>query len=173
MKRHFDSATCPNCQTFYDRLPVDGDEDGNCWLVLESKPCATCGQMLCPNCEQFVCEHGETHCLTHLTMVADGTPRGLLACPVCLEEIAESDASELPPVGVCMECEQLVEATAASVQRGGDVWHTSCYNAMTEYYRQQAEEYEDSEGFRHLEDAAFPARREPVTAPAIAAKATA
>lgn len=173
MKRHFDSATCPNCQTFYDRLPVEGDEDGDSWLVLESKPCSTCLVLLCPNCEQFVCEHGDTHCASHLTLVADGTPNPLKCCPVCMEDIAQSDAPALPALGVCVDCELPVDAFCASVQRGGDVWHTACFNAMNEEYRQMAQEHEDSEGFRHLTDAAYPARREPSRAGRIAARRSA
>jgi hypothetical protein len=113
MKRAFDSATCPNCQTYFDHLPVDGDEDGNAYVALEVTPCATCGVPLCGACSSFVCEHGETHCALHLTLVADGTASPLKACPVCLEQIAASEASE--PQVACPDC--------GSVELVGEIFH--------------------------------------------------
>ena len=104
MPRAFDCATCPNCHTYFDRLPVDGDEDGNSFVVLESTPCGTCGQMLCPCCEQFVCEHGETHCLEHLTVLEAESRYPLKCCPVCL---AEATAQEMGPQPMCPDCESL------------------------------------------------------------------
>lgn len=174
MKRRFDSATCPNCQTLFDRLPVDGDEDGNCWLVMESKPCHTCLTLPCPNCSQFACDGcGQTHCSKHLALVEDGTPDPLKCCAVCAAECEVLEPA-LPAIGVCVDCEQTVDPLGAYVQRSGDVWHTACFNAMTEEYRQYAEEQENLDGFRHLyEDAAYPAKREPATAPGIAARQSA
>jgi len=130
MKRAFDSATCPNCQTYFDRLPVDGDEDGNAWVAMESKPCATCGQMLCPCCPQAVCEHGDTHCIEHMTLVQDGTPNPLKCCPVCLAEIA---AQELEPAAaICPDC--------GAIEVVGEIFHgraeaESGYRDAQELYR--------------------------------------
>jgi hypothetical protein len=119
----FDSATCPNCQTYFDRLPVDGDEDGNYYIVLESTPCSTCGQMLCPCCEQFTCEHGEPHCIEHLAEVD-----GLKCCPVCLAEMAAADAGR----PMCPDC--------GSVELVGEIFHGSMdretgYTDCQELYR--------------------------------------
>src|SRR3954463_4272849 len=114
MNRYFDSATCPNCQTYFDRVPVDGDEDGCCCVVLESKPCATCGQMLCPCCEQFVCEHGETHCIEHLTVLDANANYPVKCCPLCL---AEAQAQELVPAAMCPDC--------GSLELVGEIFHGS------------------------------------------------
>ena len=39
MRPQFTSASCPNCNTYYDRVPVEYDEDGS-YAVLEVYPCA-------------------------------------------------------------------------------------------------------------------------------------
>lgn len=74
----FASANCPNCQTFFDRLPVEGDESG-AYVVLEITPCATCAALLCACCERFACDGcGHAFCSEHLVIVPDGTPDPLL-----------------------------------------------------------------------------------------------
>jgi len=39
MPKTFASASCPECQTDFDRLPVEYDEDGG-YAVLPVRPCA-------------------------------------------------------------------------------------------------------------------------------------
>ena len=43
MRKQFDSASCPTCDTLFERLPVEYDEDGG-YVFLEVHPCAGCGQ---------------------------------------------------------------------------------------------------------------------------------
>ena len=91
----FTSATCPACNTIFDRVPVEFDEDRG-YAVLELKPCAylICSTLLCPCCDQFHCDGcGETFCADHLVSIPDGTDRPLHCCPLCA---SETEQLELP-----------------------------------------------------------------------------
>jgi hypothetical protein len=101
--KQFDSATCPKCQTYFDRLPVDGDEDGNYYVVFPVAACTTCGVLLCPCCEQFTCECGQVHCSEHMVLVQDGTPNPLKCCPACASE-CEPLELPFPPAAMCPDC---------------------------------------------------------------------
>jgi hypothetical protein len=80
------SASCPTCDTLFERLPVEYDEDGG-YAFLEVHPCAGCGKMLCTCCDQFHCDGcGETFCADHLVSVPDGTERPLHCCEACADE---------------------------------------------------------------------------------------
>ena len=80
------SATCPNCQTLFENLPLDRDEAG-AYTALEITPCAICTAMLCRCCEQFACDGcGETFCESHAIIVPDGTDKPLCCCPACASE---------------------------------------------------------------------------------------
>ncbi len=93
-KRQFTSAECPNCETTFDRLPLDYDEDGIGTAVLEVHPCALCGALLCPCCGQFQCDGcDETFCSLHMVIVPDGTPKPLRCCPRCA---FEGEIEQLP-----------------------------------------------------------------------------
>lgn len=88
-KPQFTDAECPLCNTSFDRLPVDYDEDGNGAALLEVTACAQCGALLCSCCPQFHCDAcGERVCLTHL-VEADG----LKQCGPCS---ATGEPAELP-----------------------------------------------------------------------------
>ena len=95
MRPTFTSASCPNCNTLFERLPVEYDEDGGC-AFLEVHPCAdpVCGNMLCSCCDQFHCDGcGKTFCADHLVSVPDGIGAPLHCCPPCA---AECEPLELP-----------------------------------------------------------------------------
>ena len=88
MKPQFTSASCPTCDTLFERLPVEHDEDSG-YAFLEVRPCAdaTCGKMLCSCCDQFHCDGcGQTFCADHLVSMPDGTDRPLHCCPACAVE---------------------------------------------------------------------------------------
>ena len=92
--KSFTSATCPECHTTFANLPVDYDEDGYGNAILEVRPCAGCGQMLCACCDQFHCDGGgQTFCIDHLVSVPDGTETLLHCCGPCA---AECEPIELP-----------------------------------------------------------------------------
>jgi hypothetical protein len=96
--RSFDSATCPICQTYFDRLPVDGDEDG-AYVVLETRPCADCGAPLCACCDAFECEACcERFCNTHMVKVVGGSHGEIWkCCAACAREIEQQELElELP-----------------------------------------------------------------------------
>ena len=91
MATSFTSASCPTCETFFDRVPVEYDEDGG-YVCLEVYPCAGCGTMLCACCDQFHCDGcGQTFCRGHrvsdddldlcTSCVAESKP----ICPACDE----------------------------------------------------------------------------------------
>ncbi len=93
-KPQFTSHTCPNCDTDFDCLPLDYDEDGFGTAVLEVTPCAICGALLCPCCGQFQCDGcDETFCSLHMVVVPDGTPNPLRCCPRCA---FEGEIEQLP-----------------------------------------------------------------------------
>src|ERR1017187_7638791 len=98
MRTQFDSAPCPTCNTFFERLPVEYYEDGG-YVFLEVRPCADpiCGKLLCACCDQFHCDGcGETFCADHLVSIPDGTDRPLHFCTAC------ADASK----PLCPSCDE-------------------------------------------------------------------
>lgn len=94
----FTDTTCPNCCTYFDRLPFERDEDGYGCSVLPVTPCAapTCGTLLCSCCDQFHCDGcGDTFCADHMISIPDGeTP--LRCCPACADEVEPLPAA-IPP----------------------------------------------------------------------------
>jgi hypothetical protein len=93
MRKQFTSASCPACDTLFERLPVEYDEDGG-YAFLELHPCAGCGTMLCACCDQFHCDGcGQMFCADHLVSVPDGTETPLHCCEACA---AECQPQELP-----------------------------------------------------------------------------
>ena len=98
MRKQFDSASCPNCYTFFDRLPVEYDEDGG-YVFLEVHPCPACGTMLCPCCDQFHCDGcGQAFCADHLVSIPELTGPPMHCCPPCAAECeVEEVLGPLPP----------------------------------------------------------------------------
>ncbi len=91
--------TCPNCGTDFDRLPLDYDEDGQGYAVLETQACAeaTCGKLLCHCCESFQCDScGELYCQAHLVLIPDGADRPLRCCAACAAE-GDELVAPMPP----------------------------------------------------------------------------
>ena len=94
MKARFTSTTCPHCETIFDRLPVEYDEDGTGTAILETQPCADCSKLLCPCCQRFARDGcGQAYCAEHLVLVPDGTPQPLKCCASCAREC---DILEMP-----------------------------------------------------------------------------
>lgn len=61
-------ATCSECRTLFENLPVESDEDSAC-VEIPTEPCHDdeCATRLCPNCPQFTCVCcGLTFCMDHL-----------------------------------------------------------------------------------------------------------
>jgi len=109
------SATCPQCLTLFENLPIESDEDGE-YVEIDTEPCHDdkCTTRLCACCPQFTCACcGLTFCMQHIGREEDpectcvqtdvdqfdarygdahGTnpPRPVLLCRVCAapEEIA-------------------------------------------------------------------------------------
>lgn len=107
------SATCQTCQTEFDGLPVERDEDG-VYAVLEVRPCADpeCNALLCECCPTFACDGcGATFCTLHMTAVNE-----LLCCPPCA---AASDQGELELASCCPACES-DGVTVATYDFGSD-----------------------------------------------------
>ena len=93
MSAQFGSASCPTCDTLFERLPVEYDKDGG-YVFLEVHPCAGGGEMLCACCDQFHCDGcGQTFCCNHLVSIPDGTETPLHCCAPCA---AECEPFELP-----------------------------------------------------------------------------
>lgn len=118
----FAPATCPECNTDFDRLPVDRDEDG-AYAALPVKPCTACGKCLCPACDRFHCDGcGDTFCADHLVSVPDGTDRPLHCCQACADE--------------CEPCELPAPKPVVSEhQREADRLAAMCLEAVAEWRR--------------------------------------
>ncbi len=83
---HFTSTTCPNCQTYFARVPLERDEQG-AYAVLEVTPCADCGTMLCGACSRVACDAcGQTVCSEHVREID-----GLKCCTACQEIAAQPE----------------------------------------------------------------------------------
>ena len=88
MKATFTSATCATCNTDFDRIPVDYDEDGQGYVAIPVKQCPTCAALLCPCCPTFSCDGcNQTFCTSHLVTVPDGKYKPLLCCAQCATEV--------------------------------------------------------------------------------------
>lgn len=117
MTRAFDSATCPACNSYLDRLPVDGDEDG-AYVALPVAPCTECGAFLCVDCPQFTCEScDQRFCQSHVRLVVGGSNGEVWkCCPECAAEFERQDAelpAAIPP--------QIERVLAFGVVAGGKV----------------------------------------------------
>lgn len=110
MANTFTDASCPTCETYFDRLPVEWDEDGG-YAFLPVRPCASCAALLCACCDQFHCDGcGMTFCADHLVSVEDGTETPLHCCVACAAECEQYDLpmaippqSETRPVRTILE----------------------------------------------------------------------
>lgn len=96
-------ATCTNCKTRFDRVLVEGDEDG-LYAALDARKCPEdgCGKFLCAECPQFHCDGcGKHFCESHLVEYEE-----LKCCPSCAADAVIFNA----PDPVCPERERIVEA---------------------------------------------------------------
>ena len=139
------SAACTNCQTSFANLPVDHDEDGASYAVLELTPCAECGTLLCPCCSTFHCDGcGETFCSEHAVIVEDGTDRPLQCCAACAQEC---EPMELVPAIACVSCHGAVTMAHSQTSDCFGTWHTSCWNEEHERAAVLMAELDEAEGF--------------------------
>jgi len=97
-KPSFISAECPECGAFFDRLPVDYDEDGTAYAALEVAPCthAGCGRFLCVDCLRYNCYACDrVVCASHSVEVMEsGKPEHY--CIECAIEAGEYPAPKPP-----------------------------------------------------------------------------
>ena len=99
MRSRSASATCPNCNTLFERLAVEYDEEGGC-VALKVTPCTACRRLLCSACDCSECDGcGNVFCADCLQLVEDGTGSPLHCCQVCVQEGAE--ALPGPPQPAC------------------------------------------------------------------------
>ena len=141
MATTFTTASCPTCETSFDRVPVEYDGDQG-YAALELKPCGECGALLCACCEQFQCDGcAATFCTSHLVSIPDGTLNPLRCCATCAAEV---EVIELPlaPL-VCACCQQAIGIRDSLTGSGEDTWHTRCWNASQERLRIAAQEYDE------------------------------
>jgi len=165
MKMHFASASCPTCDTLFERLPVEYDEDGG-YAFLEVRPCAgpTCGKMLCSCCDQFHCDGcGQTFCATTWSQYRTEPTNRFIAA-----RRAQSNASFLrcllgfrqhlrcarffrrrrPDMArLCEWCGESIAFLDAQTSSGNAAWHTRCWNRASEQRAAYIAACEDSEGF--------------------------
>lgn len=112
MRSKLTSASCPTCDTRFERLPVEYDDGGYAFLEVRACADSTCGKMLCSCCDQFHCDGcGQPFCTDHLVSVPDGTGRPLHCCPTCA---AECEVLALPPrISPASEIRPILPAEAA------------------------------------------------------------
>lgn len=122
MRTKFASATCTNCNTDFDRIPVDYCEDGQGYVAIPVQKCAhpTCDVLLCPCCPQVHTDCcGETVCADHAVSVEDGTDRPLHFCPTCAAEWNQQELDLVPEVAAHACIEHLSPLAAAAVESHG------------------------------------------------------
>jgi hypothetical protein len=103
MRSTFTSATCPECNTTFDGVPVEFDGDQG-YGVIETQPCGECGTMLCHECAAFSCDAcGQRCCLEHQTIVADEKMGALKCCSECVDAFAAQD-EDAEPALACPAC---------------------------------------------------------------------
>jgi hypothetical protein len=163
MAMRFTRVTCTECNTTFDRVPVEFDGNQG-YAVLEVNPCAECGAFLCACCSTFACDGcGSTFCTSHLALVEDGTDSPLRCCTACA---AEANADQLPAAipaqretrgtpDFCVACEQPVTMHHSRTSDVFGWWHTQCWNAVAEASAAYRSERDEAEGFtfRDLPDA--------------------
>jgi hypothetical protein len=141
MATRFTTTSCPTCETSFDRVPVEYDGDQG-YAALELKPCRECGALLCPCCEQFLCDGcAATFCPSHLVIIPDGTLDPLRCCVTCAAEVEVIELSLAPLVCVC--CQHAIGVRDSLTGSGEDTWHTRCWNASQERLRIAAQEYDE------------------------------
>jgi hypothetical protein len=141
MPTHFTTATCPTCDTSFDRVPVEYDDDQG-YAALELRTCGNCGALLCPCCEQFQCDGcAQTFCLEHLVNVPDGTLTPLRCCATCAADVEVIEMPLAPLVCAC--CQRVIGIMDSRTGSGDDTWHTRCWNASQERLRIAAQDYDE------------------------------
>ena len=155
MKTLLASASCSTCDTLFERLPVERDDDGG-YVLVPQKQCPACGALLCPNCEQFACDGcNRTFCASHMLIIPDGTDSPLRCCAVCAVE-----ALQLPlPVEACVGCHGIVTLAHSQTTDLFGTWHTACQNASIASVKAYQQERDECEGFTFREPPELPARR--------------
>lgn len=108
MMRHaFTSGSCPNCDTLFERLAVDYDEEGG-YVALKVTPCTGCGTLLCSACDWSKCDGcGDVFCADCLQLVDDGTDSSLHCCIECVREGQEAQQELAPLPAMAARCESL------------------------------------------------------------------
>jgi hypothetical protein len=106
---HTASTECPECETTFERLPVERDEDGG-YVLLAVTECPACAKLLCRACDQFECgECRRAFCLGHLVSVPGGY-EPLRCCQACAEGFEPLDLPE--PMAPGSERLAIAEAVA-------------------------------------------------------------
>ena len=88
MRHRFTSASCPTCNTLFERLPIDYNEDGS-WLCPAGSRTLrrVLRQAAMPVLRSVRLRQLRRHlCVDHLVSVEDGTETPLHCCPTCASE---------------------------------------------------------------------------------------
>ena len=155
----FTSATCIECNTTFDHVPLEFDGNQG-YAVLEVNPCAECGALLCACCSTFACDGcGATFCTSHLALVPDGTDSPLRCCTACAAEVqahehpapipAQRETGGTPEP--CVACEQAVTMHHSRTTDVFGTWHAACWNAVAEASAAYRTERDEAEGFAFRE----------------------
>ncbi len=165
MRSRFTSASCPTCDTLFERLPVEYEEDGG-YAFLEVRPWAdaVCGKMLCSCCDQFHCDGcGEPSVsITWSQYRMAPTDRCIAAPPAqpnarCWRSprgfrqlLRPNPFFRRRQPDMTRNCEWCGESIAfldAQTTSGNSTWHTRCWNQAAEQRAGYIAECEESEGF--------------------------
>jgi hypothetical protein len=104
MRYAFTSATCPTCDTLFESLAIDYDEEGG-YVALMVTPCTGCGTLLCSASDWSICDEcGDVFCADCLQLVDDGTDSSLRCCIKCVREGEETQQDLLPLPAVAAYC---------------------------------------------------------------------
>jgi hypothetical protein len=98
MAQRFTSATCTECNTTFDHVPVEYDGAVG-YAVLETTVCGECGVALCPCCAQAKCVScDQTICQSHLSHVSEIG----MCCSECVSAFQAQEDAE--PALCCPMC---------------------------------------------------------------------
>src|SRR5437868_7130946 len=98
MSLRTDSATCANCQTLFENVEVEYDEDGG-YAAIQVTPCTACTKLLCSSCDWANCDGcGDVFCADCLQLLADCTLTGLHCCKECVRISEEFEQLPLTPI---------------------------------------------------------------------------
>lgn len=143
MRTKYVTASCPRCQTTFDRLPNEGD-----CIAMPGTFAACCGEFLCACCPQVACDGcGQAVCAECVVEVPELQGEPLHCCAACALE-CEPLAT---PAVCCAYCTDAITAEDSQFTQGELRAHTRCANEAAAERAAWIAECDDTEGAAYAE----------------------